>query len=137
NASLDSASVALSALTDKLDPSLDLLSDVIRRPRFDAAEIERVRAQWLAGIKQEKARPQTAALRVLPPLLYGAGHAYAIPFTGTGTEGSIAALKREDLLAFHSDWLQPQRARVIVVGDTTLAQIVPQLERRFGDWKGA
>ncbi|MBT2745708.1 MULTISPECIES: pitrilysin family protein [unclassified Lysobacter] len=137
NASLDSASVALSALTDKLDPSLDLLSDVIRRPRFDAAEIERVRAQWLAGIKQEKARPQTAALRVLPPLLYGAGHAYAIPFTGTGTESSIAALKREDLLAFHGDWLQPRRARVIVVGDTTLAQIVPQLERRFGDWKGA
>jgi len=135
NASLDSANVAMSALTDKLEPSLDLFADVVRRPRFEAAEIERVRAQWLAGIKQEKARPQTAALRVLPPLLYGAGHAYAIPFTGTGTEASIASLSRDDLVAFHRDWLQPDRARVFVVGDTTLAQIVPQLERRFGDWK--
>ncbi len=135
NASLDIASVSLSALTDKLDPSLDLLADVVLRPRFDNAEIERVRAQWLAGIKQEKARPQTAALRVLPPLLYGAGHPYAIPFTGTGTEASIASLTREDLVAFHNDWLQPDRVRVIVAGDTTLKQIVPLLERRFGDWK--
>ncbi len=135
SASLDSATVALSSLTDTLEPSLDLLADVVRRPRFEAAEIERVRAQWLAGIKQEKARPQTAALRVLPPLLYGPGHAYAIPFTGTGSEASIAALTRDDLVAFHRDWLQPGRARVIVAGDTTLAQIVPLLERRFGDWK--
>jgi predicted Zn-dependent peptidase len=46
-------------------------------------------------------------------------------------------LSRDDLVAFHRDWLQPDRARVFVVGDTTLAQIVPQLERRFGDWKAA
>ncbi|MET4729379.1 zinc protease [Lysobacter enzymogenes] len=136
-ASLDGASVALSALSDKLEPSLDLFADTVRRPRFEEGEIARVRAQWLAGIKQEKARPQTAALRVLPPLLYGAGHAYAIPFTGTGTEASIGSIQRDDLVAFHRDWLQPQRARAIVVGDTTLKQIVPLLEQRFGDWKGA
>lgn len=136
-ASLDSASISLSALKDKLDPSLDLFADVVRRPRFDAAEIERVRATWLAGIKQEKARPQTAALRVLPPLLYGAGHAYAIPFTGSGTEASIASLTRDDLVAFHRDWLQPDKVRIVVVGDTTLKAIVPELEKRFGDWKPA
>lgn len=135
NASLDTASVSLSALTDKLAPSLDLLADVVLRPRFEDGEIERVRAQWLAGIKQEKARPQTAALRVLPPLLYGEGHAYAIPFTGTGTEASIASLTRDDLVAFHGDWLQPDRARVFVTGDTTLKQILPLLEQRFGGWK--
>ncbi|MFD0739565.1 M16 family metallopeptidase [Lysobacter koreensis] len=135
SAGLDSASISLSALTDKLGPSLDLMADVARRPTFDAAEFERVRAQWLAGIKQEKARPQTAALRVLPPLLYGEGHAYAIPFTGSGTEASIASLTRDDLVAFHRNWLQPEQARIVVVGDTTLAQILPQLEQRFGDWK--
>ncbi|MFZ5661137.1 MAG: M16 family metallopeptidase [Pseudomonadota bacterium] len=136
-AGLDSASVTLSALTDKLEPSLDLFADVVRRPRFDAAEMERVRAQWIAGIKQEKARPQTAALRVLPPLLYGEGHPYAIPFTGSGTEESIASLTRADLVDFHRNWLQPDKARIIVVGDTTLERIVPLLEKRFGDWKTA
>ncbi len=136
-AGLDSASVGLSALSDKLPESLDLLADVLRRPSFDEAEIERVRATWIAGIKQEKARPQTAALRVMPPLLYGQGHPYAIPFTGSGTEASIGSLSRQDLVAFHENWLQPDKARVIVVGDTTLAQIVPLLEARLGDWKTA
>ena len=134
-ASLDSATIGLSALSDKLPESMDLLADVIRRPSFDANELERVRATWIAGIKQEKARPQTAALRVMPPLLYGAGHAYAIPFTGSGTEASIASLTRDDLVAFHGNWLQPDKARIVVVGDTTLKQVLPLLEQRFGDWK--
>jgi predicted Zn-dependent peptidase len=134
-AGLDSASVSLSALSDKLPESLDLLADVMRRPTFDPNELERVRATWIAGIKQEKARPQTAAMRVMPPLLYGEGHPYAIPFTGSGTEASIASLTRDDLVAFHGSWLQPDKARVVVVGDTTLKEILPLLEQRLGDWK--
>jgi zinc protease len=135
SASLDGANAYLSALTDKLDPSLALFADLIRRPRFDEAEIERVRKQWLAQIAQEKARPNTIGVRLLPPLLYGDGHAYAIPFTGSGTEASIAALSRDEMLAWHRDHVRPDNARLIVVGDTTLAGIVPLLERHFGDWQ--
>ncbi len=135
NAGLDYASVSLSALADKLPESLDVYADVLRRPRFDADELERVRATWIAGIKQEKARPQTAALRVMPPLLYGQGHPYAIPFTGSGTEASIASITREDLVRFHGDWLQPGKARIVVVGDTTMGELLPLLESRFGNWK--
>ena len=74
-------------------------------------------------------------MRVLPPLLYGAGHAYAIPFSGSGTEDSIASLTRDDLVAFHRDWVRPDGATLIVVGDTTLKEIVPLLDRHLGDWK--
>ena len=134
-ANLDGANVYLSALKDKLDPSLALFADVIRRPRFEEDEIERVRKQWLAQIAQEKARPNTIAIRLLPPLLYGDGHAYSIPFTGSGTEQSIAALSRDEMLAWHRDHVRPDNARLIVVGDTTLAEIVPLLERHFADWR--
>jgi zinc protease len=135
-ASLDGGSAYLSALKENLDPSLALFADMLRRPRFDEAEVERVKASWIAGIAQEKARPTTAALRVLPPLLYGEGHAYALPFTGSGTERSIASLSRDDLVRFHRDWVRPEEATVIVVGDTTLGEMVPLLERHFGDWRG-
>ena len=136
-ASLDGASASLSALKEQLDPSLALFATMLRSPRFDAAEIERVRAQWIAGIAQEKARPQSAALRVLPPLLYGAGHPYGIPFTGSGTEAAIGALTRDELLAWQARWLRPENATVIVVGDTTLSEIVPLLDRHLGDWTGS
>jgi predicted Zn-dependent peptidase len=135
-ASLDGGGAYVSALKENLDPSLALFADMVRRPRFDAAEIERVRANWLAGIAQEKAEPSGAATRVMPPLLYGEGHPYAIPFSGTGTEASIAALSRDDLLAYTKRWVRPEGATVIVVGDTTLEEIVPLLDKHFGDWKG-
>ncbi|MCI4569093.1 pitrilysin family protein [Lysobacter sp. CFH 32150] len=137
SASLDGGSAYLSALKDKLDDSVGLFADMLRKPRFDDMEIERVRATWLAGIQQEKARPQGAAMRVLPPLLYGEGHAYAIPFSGTGTEASIASLTRDDLVGYHRDWVRPDNATLVIVGDTTLAQITPVLEKHLGDWKAS
>ena len=43
-------------------------------------------------------------------LLYGAGHPYAIPFSGSGTEATIAALTRDDLVAWHQQRLRPDAA---------------------------
>jgi len=136
-ASLDGGNAYLSALKDNLDPSLALFADMLQRPRFEQKEIERVRATWLAGIAQEKARPNGAAQRVLPPLLYGAGHPYAIPFSGSGNEASIAALSRQDLVDFHAQWVRPDGATLIVVGDTTLEEVMPLLDKHFGHWKAA
>ena len=134
SASQDGASAWLSALKDQLDPSLALFADMVRRPHYDPVEIERIRASWIAGIRQQKARPAGMAMRVLPGLLYGQGHPYGAP--ASGTEAAIAALTRDELLAFHRRWLRPEGATLIVVGDTTLAEILPQLERHFGDWAG-
>jgi zinc protease len=135
-ASLDGASAGLSALKQHLDASVGLFADMLRRPRYDQNEIDRVKASWIAGIAQEKARPNGAAMRVLPPLLYGEGHPYAIPFSGSGTEASIGSLTRDDLRAYHGRWVRPDNATLLVVGDTTLKEIVPLLEKHFGDWKG-
>ncbi len=132
--SLDISGATLSALKTELDGSLDLFADVVRNPKFDQAEIDRVKGQWLAQISQEKTSPNALGLRVLPPLLYGEGHAYAIPLTGTGTEASISSLTPEDLAAFHRDFVRPDNARIIVVGDTTLAEITAKLDAVFGNW---
>jgi predicted Zn-dependent peptidase len=135
SAGLDSASIGLSALSDRLAPALDLYADVVLRPRFDADDIERVRAQWLAQIEQEKSRPNSLALRLLPPLMYGDDHAYGIPFTGSGTPASIAALTRDDLVGFQRDWLRPDNATAIVVGDLDMATLKPLLAKALGDWQ--
>ncbi len=134
-ASLDGGNVYLSALSEQLAPSMDLFAEVVLAPSFADADIERVRAQWIAGIKQEKARPNSLAQRLLPPLMYGKDHPYAIPFSGTGTEASIMSLSREDLVAFHRDHLRPDNATLIVVGDTSLEKILPEIEKRFGQWQ--
>jgi predicted Zn-dependent peptidase len=132
---LDACSASLNALNEQLVPSLALFADIVRNPAFKAEDIERVRGQWLAGIAQEKTQPTGMALRTLPPLLYGTQHAYGIPFSGSGTEAGIMALTAGDLRGFQHDWLRPDNVRILVAGDTTLAQIIPQLNAVFGDWQ--
>ncbi len=131
---LDSCSAGASILKENAAPSLALLADVLRHPAFNSADIERVRAQWLAGIAQEKTQPTGLALRTLPPLLYGEGHPYAIPFTGTGTEPAIRSLTAQDLRTWQQTWLRPDNVRILVAGDTTLPDITRELDVAFGDW---
>ena len=137
SAGLDSSSAYLSALKQNLESSVTLFADMLRKPRFEQADIDRVKGQWIAGIKQEKANPNGIVQRVVPGLVFGAGHPYAAPRTGSGTEAAIAGLTRADLQAYHANALRPQDATLVVVGDTTLAEIMPVLEKHFGDWKAA
>jgi zinc protease len=132
---LDSSRILLSALQPNLEPSIELFADVARNPAFAAAEMDRLRTRWLAGIESEKSEPVSLALRILPPLIYGPDHAYGIPFTGSGTRQSINQLSAQDLVAFHQDWIRPDNGTLFVVGDTTLKQVVPLLEKYFGDWQ--
>ncbi|MBN6104891.1 insulinase family protein [Xanthomonas sp. CFBP 8703] len=132
---LDSCAASLDALNDQLAPSLALFADIVRNPAFKAEDIERIRGQWLASIAQEKTQPQGLALRTLPPLLYGPQHPYGVPLTGSGTETAIKSLSASDLTAFQNGWLRPDNLRILVAGDTTLAQIIPQLDAAFGDWQ--
>ncbi|MFD1215891.1 M16 family metallopeptidase [Microbulbifer celer] len=135
DAGLDTASVSLNALTSNLDDSIDLFTDVLLNPAFSDEEIERKRSRWIAGIQQEKTKPVQMALRNIPPLLYGADHAYSIPFTGSGTEDSIASLTRDDLVNYHQTWLRPDNATLIVAGDITMPQLMEKLEKNFADWR--
>jgi zinc protease len=134
-ADLDTTSVTLSALKANLDPSLALFSDVVLRPSFPKDELERLRQQQLAAIDQEGVQPFAMALRVLPKLIYGAGHAYALPLTGSGTKASVQSITREQVARWHETWFKPGNATLVVVGDTTLAEIRPKLETLFAGWK--
>jgi len=134
-AGLDNGYAGVSALKENIEPSLDLLVELVRKPDFPEREFERVRKQWLSGIAQEKTQPAGLAQRILPPLLYGDGHPYAIPFSGTGTEASIAALKRSDLTDYHRDLIRSDNLRILVAGDTRMRDLLPLLEKHFGNWK--
>jgi zinc protease len=133
---LDTSSVSLNALKDKLDAALDIYADVILNPAFPATDFERLQKTQIARIAQEKDSPFGMALRVFPKLVYGAGHAYAIPFTGSGYADTVAKLTQADLVKFHKTWFKPAGTTLVVVGDTTMAEIKPKLEKLFKGWAG-
>jgi zinc protease len=134
-AGLDTSVVFLSSLTENLDPSLAVYADVILNPEFPEHELERLRKATLAQIAQEKTQPVGIALRVLPALMYGDDHAYSMPLTGSGTEEAVSRITRERLVDHHRTWFKPDNAVMIVVGDTTMKEIQPKLEKAFARWR--
>ncbi len=135
-ASADRTSIGVFALAPNYGPSLDLLADVVRNPAFEPDEIERLRATQLASISAELTSPSGLASLNLWPRLYGASHPYGRPPSGLGTPDTVGAIAREDLVDFHRQWIRPDKMSIFVVGDTTLEDLVAELEPRFGAWQG-
>jgi len=135
NTNLDSANVNLNTLKATMPKALDVYADVIQHPAFAQNELERLKKDRLAAIAREKSTPTSMGMRVLPELVYGAGHAYAAPISGNGTEASVNSFRRDDLVNYHREWFKPNNATLLVVGDTTLAEVTPLLEKAFSGWK--
>jgi zinc protease len=133
--SVDYLTVRLSAMKAKLDGALDLYADIVLNPVFPQSDFRRQQQLQLSAIQREKATPAQMGFRVLPSLIYGKGHAYAEPFTGSGTPESVSKLTRDDLVKFHATWFKPNHATMVIVGDTTLAEMRPKLEKLFAAWK--
>jgi zinc protease len=134
-ANLDLSVVQLSSLKSKLDPSLDLFADIILNPVFPESDFKRQKNQQVAAIQREQVTPIQMGLRVFPGLLYGPGHAYGNPLTGSGTPASIDKMTREDLEKFHQAWFKPNHATLVITGDTSLSEVTPKLEKLFANWK--
>ncbi|MCA1858233.1 insulinase family protein [Massilia oculi] len=135
SANLDSGIVYMNALKATLPQALNLYSDLILNPSFPQNEFERLQKDRLAAIAREKTVPESLAARIVPSILYGQNHPYAKPFTGTGTEEAVKRMTRDDLAKYHATWFKPNNATLLVVGDTTLAEVKPMLEKAFASWR--
>jgi zinc protease len=133
-ATLDRSMLNLYALKANLAPSLDLLTDIVRNPVFDEGEFQRKRGEQQAAIAAALADPMNAARYVAGPIAFGPHHPYNVWGRATGDPAAVAKMTRDDVLRFYRDWIVPSNAQIFVVGDTTLAEIVPLLDARFGNW---
>ncbi|MDQ3392512.1 MAG: insulinase family protein [Bacteroidota bacterium] len=132
---LDFSNVFMSALKTNLDASLNIFADVVLNPSFPDEDFKRLKEEQLVRIQQEKASPVPMALRVFPKFMYGEGHAYGNPLSGSGFETTVKEISRADLVKFHETWMKPNNATIVVIGDITLKEITPKLENLFKNWK--
>jgi predicted Zn-dependent peptidase len=131
---MDRTLFTLATVSPNVEPSLDLLADIVRNPGLAPPEIERIRAQQIAAVQSEMTNPNGIGFHALPALVYGTEHPYGRPFSGTGDELALEHVSRDDLMRFHQTWIRPDNARIYVVSDLPLAQLTPMLEARFGAW---
>jgi zinc protease len=130
----DATFASCRVLAKHFDTGLALLSDEILNPTFKEDEIERLRKQTLAGIKQEKDDPASVAGEKFREFLFG-DHPYGRP--NQGTEESVAAITKDDIVNFHKTYYVPSNAILAVVGDVKNAEVIKKVKAKFSQWSGA
>ena len=120
--------VSTSGLVENLDPALDLFADVIRNPTFPQAEVDRYKTRTLAQLQLQRTNPQFLVAEQFQRAIYGTSHPASLV---APPAESIKKLTSKDLAAFHSTYYRPNNAILAVVGDVTLKEIMPKLEKVF------
>jgi zinc protease len=133
--SFDSSSVSLNVLKSKLDKGLELMTDIVLNPTFPEEELQRKKKIYLGRIQQESRQPFPSAIKLFLSTLFGKGHPYAQPYTGSGTPESINAIAQKDLVNYYRANYVPNNAAVVIAGDITLSDAKSKIQKAFGSWK--
>jgi predicted Zn-dependent peptidase len=130
----DATSAGLDVPASRIAPALDLLAEVVRRPSFPAAEIERLRDERLTDLLQAKADPRRRADEAYVSSIYAASSPYNRP--AGGAAATVEALTPTDLRTVHGAAYVPSRAALVLAGDVDPDDVLRIAEELFGDWSG-
>ena len=126
----DSVSISARFLTENKDEALALLHDAITKPRFDQVAIDRVKAQVDSVIRSDAQDPDTIVGAEFDKMLFG-DHPYGSAIEGT--EETVAALTREDLIEAHQGALARDRVYVGAAGDISAEELAAVLDSLLAD----
>jgi zinc protease len=132
--SWDSARAAFQSLPQHVDEGLALLAEMVRQPRFDSGEFDRLKAERLADILQARADPGRLADEMFLQHLY----AESVPYhrASAGTPETVSGLLRDDVIDFHRTHYAPGHAHLIVAGRIERDALLAGVNRHLGDWSG-
>jgi len=133
--SWDSARAGFTALGRHLDAGLTLLAEMIRTPRLDPREFDRLKAERLNDILQARADAGRLADESFLREVFAEGEPYGR--LSAGTPESVETLSVEDARAFHATRYAPNVADVVIAGAIDPDETLAAVERHLGDWKGA
>lgn len=132
DASSDYTSGSAEFLKKDLNTGLDLLADVLLNPTFPEAEVTKMLAQRIDGIKAEKDEARGVIGSYYQSYLYGK-HPYGRPTDGD--ESSLTRIQREDAVKFFETYYAPGNTILAVAGDFSTPEMEKLLAQRFSGWK--
>ena len=132
SAASDNSSAGVLVMSNKAEPALTILADVVLRPTFKQEEIDRLRKQSLDGLRVALQQPGSVASYVIGRVVYGDGE---YGHAAGGTLETLPAIQRADIVKFYQTYYRPDNAALIFSGNVTFEQAKEYSQRFFGDWK--
>jgi zinc protease len=128
----DASTASVGVMSSRINPAMEILADVVRRPTFKDEEIERLRQQYLDDLTVALGQPGSIARYVASRVVFGDAP-YGHPLSGTPE--SIARIKRDDIMRMHATYYRPDNAILVIGGDIRADDAFKTAERFFGDWQ--
>lgn len=129
----DAASISLSCLSKDTDRALRICCEMLTHPAFGAERINLRKEQVREAIRRWNDEPGQIVSREFRRLVYGS-HPYAHPVIGE--PGSMDGISRQDIIAFHGEYLRPPAMIFGVAGDFDRETVIRLLNEAFGAAKG-
>lgn len=129
----DATTLSCAGLARSLERTLELLADVVRRPRLEAPDFARVRELRVNRLRQLSRSAGTIADRAYVSAVF-ADHAYG--HGALGTTATLEAMTRDDAREFWATRFGPAVATLVVVGDVVSADVTAAARRAFDSWTG-
>ena len=124
----DTLAIKLATVTPKLADTLPLLAEVVLRPTFPEDEWTKMQRRSLETMAVNEQKTSFLARRNFNALLYGANH----PYGSSTRREDLERLTRDQLMAYHQEYLYLGNAYLAVVGSFEEADLMPLLEQHFG-----
>jgi zinc protease len=123
---------------NNLPAALKLIASVLKQPRFDPAEFERLRKETLVGLETSRNEPKTLAAEAIAQHFnqYPQGHWLAAQ-TVDQQIAAIQATTLSDISAFHHDFYGASHGELAIVGDFDVAAVTKVVQEEFGNWQSA
>ena len=115
----DRAAFKLRTLTSESTKALETFKQILHKPDFPQAVLEREKTRIVSGIKEAETQPESISSKAFKKALYGA-HPYSLD--ESGEIDTISAMKRDDLLAFYNTHYSAKSAVIALIGDMTQAE---------------
>jgi zinc protease len=131
-ATWDASSATVGVMSSKIDPAMQILADIVRRPIFRDDEIERLRQQYVDNLTVELGEPHSIARFAAARVVFGNGP-YGHPLNGTPE--SLALIKRDDIVKLHAEIYRPDHAILVIGGDIKTNDAFDLAQKYFGDWQ--
>lgn len=120
---------SLRMLKDNKDEAYDLLRTALTSPHFEAADVERIRAQVLSGLRRDTTNPTSLASRKFLEVAFG-DHPYGRQ--ANGTLHSVPKIDVADLKDYVRRVIARGGLRIAVVGDVDADTLGKLLDKTFG-----
>jgi predicted Zn-dependent peptidase len=119
-------------LDDHVSDAVDLLSDIVLRPLFDAKELERERQVIVEEIRMVEDAPEELIYDLFSTHFYP-GHALGRPIQGT--EDTVRGLSRRRLLEYFRGIYVPENLLIVAAGNVRHAELARRVRKAFGRMK--